>query len=458
LSQAISERLSEYITTLSFDDLPADVIEKAKLHFLDFIGICLASTRMPWSKAAVEVTNEQHCKGESSIIGFEECTSAINAAFANGVLAHSLEFDDTHIQTTIHPGSAVIPAALATAEEEKLSGRDLILSIILGYEVAIRIARSVYPSHIERGFHITGTVGTFGAAVAASKNLGLKKNQIVDALGLAGTQAAGVFEFAVDGAMSKRIHAGKAAMNGVLAALLARKGVTGPKKIFEGNYGFCKAYSDNYAPEFIMADLDTKFLTRELFLKSYACCGHFQQPMIAAIELALENDIEPTNIKRVIVSTYKSASLPCFKKYDVKTPLEAQLSSMPFAIALALTKRPREVIVPSGFLEDFVEKYDDPQILSLARKVHIQTDPGLNELFLATGNPVCNVRIITRDGKEYKQRITTPRFMTKTEAEKKYMYLSSKLLDEGTQREILRKVSDIDKLEEVEELTQLFRP
>lgn len=456
MSKVVSERLSEYITTFSFNDLPTDVIEKVKLHFLDFIGLCLASTRMPWSKAAVEVANEQRCKGKSSILGSERNTSALNAAFANGVLAHSLEFDDTHIQTTIHPGSAVILAALSTAEEENLSGKDLILSIALGYEVTIRVAKSVYPSHIERGFHITGTVGTFGAAVAASKNLGLKENQIVDALGLAGTQAAGVFEFAVDGAMSKRIHAGKAAMNGVLAALLARKGVTGPQKIFEGDYGFCRAYSDNYASELITDDIDTRFLTRELFLKTFACCGHFQQPIINTIQLAIEKDIQPTHVQKVIVSTYKSASLPCFRKYDVKTPLEAQLSSMPFAIALALTKKPEEIIVHSGFLEDFMEKYRDPRILSLARKVEIQMDPKLDKTFLATGNPVCKVKIITKNGKEYEREMLTPRFMTKMEAEKKYKYLSSKLLSERRQKEVLDKVANLEQLKEVEKLTALL--
>lgn len=452
---AISERLSEYVSTCSFEDIPADVVEKVKLHFLDFVGMCLASKMTPWSKSAIELVVEQRCKEEASIIGFEGGTSADNAAFANGVLAHSIEFDDTHIQTTIHPGSAVIPAALATAEKEGLSGKDLLLSIILGYEVAIRVARAVYPSHVTRGFHITGTVGNFGAAIAAIKNLGLKENHIVDALGLAGTQAAGLFEFAVDGAMSKRMHAGKAAMNGTFAALLARKGVTGPRKIFEGDYGFCRAYSDSYAPDLIIADLGTKFLTRELFLKSYACCGHFQQPIIATIELALENDIEPTNVKRVIVSTYKSASLPCFKKHEVSTPLEAQLSSMPFAIALALIKKPKEAIVPSGFLEDFIEKYDDPQVLNLAKKVDIKMDPELNEIFLTTGKPVCNVSITTKDGRIYEQSITTPRVMTKVEAEKKYMYLSSKQLSKRKINQILMKISNLKHLTNVKELTGL---
>ncbi|MEM3704027.1 MAG: MmgE/PrpD family protein, partial [Candidatus Bathyarchaeia archaeon] len=326
MNKVISECLSEYITTFSFADLPTNVVEKVKLLFLDFIGLCSASKKTLWSKAATEIANEQRSQGKSSIIGLEKQTSVLNAAFANGVMAHSLEFDDTHIQTTLHPGSAVIPAALSTAEEENLSGKDLIASIVLGYEVAIRVAKSVYPSHIERGFHITGTVGTFGAAVAASKNLGLKERQIVDAIGLAGTQAAGVFEFAADGAMSKRIHAGKAAMNGVLAALLAKKGVTGPQKIFEGDYGFCRAYSDSYVPELIIAELGEKFLIEDVFLKAYACCGHFQQPMINTIELAIENDIQHKDVRSVTVSIYKSASLPCFRKYDVRAPLEAQLS------------------------------------------------------------------------------------------------------------------------------------
>src|SRR5580700_4238753 len=172
-------------------------------------------------------------------------SSAAGAALANGVASHILEFDDVHKGSTLHAAAPVIPAALAVAEREHADGRAFMLAVALGYEAALRIGEAVNPSHY-RYWHPTGTAATFGAAVAAGSLMKLSPPQMVDALGSAGTQAAGLWEFNADGAMSKHLHPGKAAFNGILAADLARIGFTGASRVLEGERGFFRAMSASH--------------------------------------------------------------------------------------------------------------------------------------------------------------------------------------------------------------------
>jgi 2-methylcitrate dehydratase PrpD len=219
----LSEQLAAFIAGTDYDVLPAKTIDMCKLAVLDWLGSVAAGGREQPGRMAVAVARGQGGTRQATLVAARERTSCLNAALVNGICSHIVEMDDVHRASILHAGAAVIPAALSVAEMRHATGREFIAALVAGYEIAVRVGEAVTPSHYLY-WHTTGTCGTFGAAAAAAKLLGLGQEELVWVLGNAGTQAAGLWEFLADGAMSKHLHAGKAAMNGVLAALLAQQG------------------------------------------------------------------------------------------------------------------------------------------------------------------------------------------------------------------------------------------
>src|SRR5688572_11044469 len=240
----VTRLLAYALSTTRYQDLPAHVIADTQRAVLDWLGAALAGSLEPPAVKARAITTSLGRADDATVFPTAR-SSAAGAAFANGVASHILELDDIHKTSTIHAGAPVIPAALAVAEREHATGEALLLAVALGYDAALRIGEAVNPSHY-RFWHPTGTVATFGAAAAAASILRLDATQMMDALGSAGTQAAGLWEFNADGAMSKHLHPGKAAMNGIIAADLARAGFTGASRILEGDRGFFRAMSEGF--------------------------------------------------------------------------------------------------------------------------------------------------------------------------------------------------------------------
>jgi 2-methylcitrate dehydratase PrpD len=240
-SELVTQRLAEALATVSYSNLPAQVVMDTKRAVLDWLGSALAGATEPPARMAQRVVASMGKSTEATIFAAGRSSAAL-AAMTNGIASHILEFDDVHKESTLHGGAPIISATLAVAEREHADGRSFILAVVLGYEAALRIGEAVNPSHYHF-WHPTGTVATFGAAAAAGSLMKLNSEQTVNALGSAGTQAAGLWEFNSDGAMSKHLHPGKAAFNGVLAADLARAGFTAASRILEGERGFVRAMS-----------------------------------------------------------------------------------------------------------------------------------------------------------------------------------------------------------------------
>ena len=253
----LSRALANYSVGMTYEKLPPDVISFTKLCILDYFGSAIAGSDKPPIQMISDLIKEMGGTEQANLFTGGK-SSVLQAALLNGASSHVVELDDIHKGSIIHAATVVIPAALAIAEWKELSGKELITAIVVGYEVCYRIGEAVSPSHYYY-WHNTATCGTFGAAIAAAKLLQLTEEETIHALGNAGTQAAGLWEFIEDGAMTKQLHAGKAAMNGVLAALLAQKGFTGPLKILEGNRGFFKAMSDEYDTTKITKSLGSEF-------------------------------------------------------------------------------------------------------------------------------------------------------------------------------------------------------
>ena len=283
IGDPLTRQLASFLSTARYGDLPPRVVAETGRTVLDWLGSALAGSIEPPARFAQKVVGRLGISRDATVFSALR-SSAAGAALANGVASHILEFDDIHKASTVHAAAPIIPAALAVAEREHTDGRAFLLAVALGYEAALRIGEAVNPSHY-RFWHPTGTAATFGAAAAAGSLLKLDARQMLDALGSAGTQAAGLWEFNADGAMSKHLHPGKAAFNGVLSADLAREGFTGATRILEGERGFFRAMSATHDASRITDGLGTRWKILENCYKLYSCCGHIHTAIDAALAI-----------------------------------------------------------------------------------------------------------------------------------------------------------------------------
>ena len=303
--------------------------------------------------------------------------SAAGAALANGVASHILELDDIHKGSTVHAAAPVIPAALAVAEREHASGRDFVLAVALGYEAALRVGEAVNPSHY-RFWHPTGTAAPFGATAAAASLLRLDARQTLDALGSAGTQAAGRWEFNADGSMSKHLHPGKAALNGVLSADLAGDGFTGASTILEGNRGFFRAMSASYDETRVTAGLGTQWKISENCYKVWACCGHTHSAIDIARTLR-ERAVDVDAVTSVEIETY-GPGYEIVKEPSPRTPYEAKFS-IAYCVAAALVHGGAPLDAFS--IDHFGDGVVHPRIAALLRRITVKVAPDLTAKYPA---------------------------------------------------------------------------
>ena len=335
-SVSITRQFADVLARTTYADLPSGTIEHTMRAVLDWLGSALAGSIEPPARMAQGVAAGFGTSSESTVFSAGRASAAA-AAFANGVASHILELDDIHKGSTVHGAAPIIPAALAVAEREHATGAAFLAAVTVGYEAAFRIGVAVNPSHY-RFWHPTGTVATFGAAVAAGVLVGLTPDQMVHALGTAGTQAAGLWEFNADGAMSKHLHPGKAAMNGVMAADLARGGFTGASRILEGERGFMRAMSGADDDSRITEGLGATWAIAENGYKLHACCGHTHSAIDLAMALRARRGWSAADalaqIAAVDVETY-GPGYEIVKESNPRSPYQGKFS-MAYCVAAAL--------------------------------------------------------------------------------------------------------------------------
>jgi 2-methylcitrate dehydratase PrpD len=323
----VSRTLADFLARTTWSDLPPSAVSDTRRSILDWLGSAMAGSIEAPARIARQVVAGLGACDESTIFSGRRASAAA-AALANGVASHILELDDIHKGSTVHAAAPVIPAALAVAEREHVNGRDFMLAVALGYEAALRVGEAVNPSHYEF-WHPTGTAATFGAAAAAGSLLGLDSPAMLDALGSAGTQAAGLWEFNADGAMSKHLHPGKAAFNGVLSADLARGGFTGATRILEGDRGFFRATSRTYDESRVTDRLGDVWKISENCYKIWSCCGHTHSAVDVAVALrrarGWTGSAALNDIGHVHVETY-GPGYEIVKQMNPATPYQAKFS------------------------------------------------------------------------------------------------------------------------------------
>lgn len=389
IESTLSEQLADWQLARRGDGFGAADREAARLLVLDWLGSALAGLGTDTGRIFLEYARQQPA-GRVTLLGLDEGRSVEVAALCNGAVSHIVEMDDVERASVTHPGAVVVPAALAMAERTGASGRDLLCAVVAGYEIMVRVGTALGPEHYYH-FHNTATAGAFGAAAAAGWLLNLDRERLVWALGNAGTQAAGLWQFNEEGALTKPLHPGRAAANGVLAATLSRLGLTGARHIMEGERGFFAGLAPRGEPLKVVEHLGEpgeSLRVHAISIKPHASCRHTHAPIDAAIalhaQLASVDDIET-----VSVDTYRAALTLCDKPDPHSAP-DAKFS-LQYCVATAL--RHGRV----GLTQFDPAALSDPTVRALLGRVSVTVDPAREAAYPATWSAGVTVRL--RDGR-----------------------------------------------------------
>ncbi|MBA4422898.1 MAG: MmgE/PrpD family protein [Syntrophus sp. (in: bacteria)] len=444
--EILSNRLAGYFCGVTFNDLKADHVAKMKVFLLDWLGSAYAGKDLPPIRMMRKVVRTLGGAPEATSIPDGAKTNCLLASLLNGASSHIVEMDDLHRESILHPAAAILPAVLAAGEREGVSGKELIVAISVGYEVGIRVALAAGETHY-RFWHTTATCGTFGAAAGAAKLLHLNEDQFAWAIGSAGTQAAGLWEFLGESAMSKQLHAGKAAMNGLLAALLAKEGFTGARRILEGEKGFFRATSQDFDEGKCIADLGEVFHSERNSIKYHASCGHTHSAVDAVLLASGGRTLRPSEVETVDLWIYQAA-IDLLGNIAPETPYLAKFN-LPFCVATALRYGH---VQPCDFT---LERLEDEDLKELMKKIKVGGDPDLTGAYPRKWP--ARVTIALKDGQmlygdnEYpKGDPENP--LSEQELIAKFKDLTSGALPAGQADAIIDRVMDLESLGNVNEL------
>ena len=369
IGTGVTRALARYVVSAGYADVPPAVRKEARRTLLNWMGCAVGGSRHETLDAAIGALKPFSGPPQASVLGRRDRMDVLHAALMNGISSHVFDFDDTHLKTVIHPAGPVVSALLALAEYRPQSGTEFLNAMVVGIEAECRIGNAVYPAHYDRGWHITGTAGVFGAAAACGKALGLTEQQMVWALGLAATQPVGLRE--MFGSMTKSFHPGRAAQNGLTAALLASRNFTSTEVGLEGKSGWANVLSTARNYNEITGNLGKSY---EISLNTYKpfACGIVIHPAIdACIQLRNQHKLQAGDIERIDLAVHPLV-LELTGKKTPQTGLESKFSVY-FAAALAIVRG-------SAGMRDFSdENARDPVIVALRDRVVATVDPAMKE-------------------------------------------------------------------------------
>jgi len=447
----------DFCLSLKYDDLPSGVIEAVKRLGLDFTGTAAHGRLADSSKTMLEFIQSLNLPGDCRVIGTRIKSPPQYAALANGTFVKPNELDDVENSSSLHPGSTIWPVIMALGEKYHLDGKRLITAAVLGYETIIRLGQAInYAEHYKRGFHPSSTCGHFAATIAASKLLDLNRQQMMDALGISGSQTSGSFRYIVAGSWTKAFHSGWASHNGILAAQLAQHGFNGPTDIFEGQYGFLESYSQDTHPELILKDLGRVYRTLRTGIKIHTACRHEHPALDAVLAIVRENDLKPEDVQRVDIFVIGNALRlvvePEKEKRSPRNVVEA-MHSLYFGAAMAVKKR-------KAFIEEHTEAWiHSPDVQEFIKKINCYHDPELDKL-LPEKFPARAI-IYTTDGKKLEKMLEHPHGdglepLSLDELRGKYEALANSIFPEKRVKEIERKVLSLEEIKDFSEIAELL--
>ena len=442
----VTRQLAQYLVSSQWRDVPVDVRREAVRSVFNWVGCCLGGARHITTDRTLAALAEFSGAPEATVLGRNERLDILHAALLNGITSHVLDYDDTQLDTIIHPAGPVASALLALGEKRHCSGADFMHAFVLGVETECRIGKAVYPSHYDRGFHITGTTGVFGAAAAAGKLLGLTEQQMIWALGIAATQSAGLKE--MFGTMCKPFHPGSAAQNGLKAALLAAQDFTSSEQGIEAPEGFAFAYSDVQDFSRITDNLGQTYEVSSNTYKPFAC-GIVTHPIIdGCIQLRNEHQLQSAQIASVALRV-NPLVLSLTGKTAPLTGLESKFSIY-HASAVAII---RGTAGPNDFSDAAVQ---DAEVISLRGKVRAQADASVSE-------EEAFVRITLNNGTVLDKHVehaigSMERPMTTEALEQKFAGQAITALPQSQIDRVMALCWDIESMTDVTQLAQATNP
>lgn len=413
--------LCEFLSSIHFESLPQGVVARTEELFLDWFASALAGRSARAVKLMERFALDMGpADGPSELLTSRKRTSPFFAALVNGASSHVVEQDDLHNSSVLHPGTVVFPAVLAAAQESGASGREVIAAAVAGYECGVRVGEFLGRSHYTI-FHTTGTAGKLAAAAGVARLLALNADGMQNALGSAGTMAAGLWEFLRDAADSKQLHTAKAAADGLMAAFLTRDGFTGAREILEGRQGMAAGMSNDADPRWLTDGLGTRWAIAETSFKFHASCRHTHPAADALLALMKEQHVKAGDIVAVTAHVHQGALDVLGPVTDPRTVHQSRFS-MGFVLALiALHGR--------AGLADFTDAaLREPRLREFHDKVRMELDPEIDQAYPRQW--MGRVAVQTRDGRMLEQRITSPKgdpdnTLTREELEVKARRLAS---------------------------------
>lgn len=452
-------KFAEFCEQLKYDDLSPEVIKRTKLLILDTVGIIIRARHDAESTSSLvsAIDKLEMSNGSCQVFSDKKTYSPSAAALLNGTLAHSLDFDDTHAEASLHSSAPILSAALAAAQMNKSSGQELIAACVVGYEVQIRLGLAGGSSaHYKKGFHPSATCGIFGAAAAAGYLIGLTKEQYISAFGIALSQSAGSMQFLTDGAWTKRSHVGQAAQNGLSCAIMAGEGFKGPSKAFEGQWGYLHSYASGGDVKKAMNGLGKKFETLNLGVKPYPSCRYSHAAIDGLIELKKELKFSSDDLDDIDIGLSETAlniiGYPLVDKQHPKSIVDGQFS-MPFCAA---------VTVKSGGLQwdDYKNHLNNKDTLSLCNKVKVSPDEDAEKC--CPEYMSAKVKVVVK-GEKYEKFVKIPKgepenFMEDAEFISKFKgltepYLSKQRVDQLT--DLMLKIDQANNVNSIFEYSQI---
>lgn len=450
------ERLAALIKELDNTPLSDKTARAARLCLLDTLGVGLYGSTQPEAEMLLNAVRPLG-SGHVGVWGTDTTLEAGNAALVCGSLCHLRELDDVHY-AILHTGCVCVPALMAAAEGTSATLGDLLRSIVNGVEVMARISFGMdYMEHRELGWHGTATCGAFGAAASAGYLLGLNQDQLSDALGIAGSRTGGTWAFAADGSMSKRLHPGLAARDGLMAAYLAKAGISGPHLVLEAvDGGFYRLFTSEWDIERVLAAGERPEVENVEF-KWFASCKSVHSPITAALQIRGEHpDKHPDEIERIRVEVNRSAVSMAGNQYDEDSVVSAQIS-IPYGVALGLLGR-------EGLAEDYsFESLRDPAIRRIADLVEIEESEEFNHIREVEHLSGARVTVYWKDGSTGAAKITRPKGalgnpLSEQDVLDKFLGLASAAIGEEQAGQLLRLIMDGEESLPAEALTALLRP
>jgi 2-methylcitrate dehydratase PrpD len=444
--------LAEFVADLRYDDVPPRVIDGAKDLFVDWMGSALAGKDARPVVALERFAAEMGPgSGPSEILPSGGSTSPLFAALINGAASHVAEQDDVHNGSVFHPGTVVFPAALAVAQSEGASGRQLLVAAIAGYEVGIRVGEFLGRSHYKT-FHTTGTAGTLASAAAVAKLLGLDADATQHAFGSAGTQAAGLWEFLRDAADSKQLHTAKAAGDGLLSAYLARSGVTGARRILEGAQGLAAGMSTDADPARLTDGLGTRWATIETSYKWHASCRHTHPAADALLLLMERGGLAHDQIAGVTAHVHQGAIDVLGQVVEPTSVHQAKFSMGTVLGLIAVHAR-------AGLDEFENHALEDARVAAIRTRVRMVLDPEVDAAYPRRW--IGKVEVETTDGRVLSARVDVPKgdpgnSLSRVELEEKAVKLGA-FRGGGSEAEVRKAASRIWRLEGEERVERLVR-